>query len=335
MWSLTITFLLGLLQAAPVPPGSSWGSTTVGASPSAHPALVVPSQAASQYTLERISRTPAELRSYLRSFLPLFPSFTLDATTFQQWSDYAIAHPDEKTRFRPAPDDAPNLIVSYHPRYDDLMAFDLGLLRDRPDLTYGPEPVVPDEGIGETAARAKLEEVLVDLERAGLVEPGEFVAASARLSVWREVESRGEDKKAEWVVEYQYTMNRVVDGLDVIDAGLRIGISRHGLVSSFRKTDIMVMAQGRPSTFGVTLHEARTKLRESLSAQFPTASLVVVGERIGLGLRPEEERGTVTPAFIFDYVLRFPGDRTQPAAVSRKHLGRVSLETASYDQLLP
>ena len=333
MWSLTLTVLLGILQASSASQSGA-SSKPLAASPSTQRVLTVPTEAASAYTLTRNTRTSAELRAYLRSFLPLFPSFTLDDATFEQWSDYAVTHPDEKTRFRPAPDDAPSLVVAYHPRFDEIMAFDLGLLRDRPELTYS-EVAIPDVGIGEAKARQKMKEVIADLEDAGVIEDGDYSAASARLSVWREVESRGEKKKAEWVVEYQYTMNRVVDGLDLIDAGLRIGISRHGLVSSFRMTDVTVTAAGAPNTYDLTLDEARTRLRESRRLEFPAASLVVTGERIGLGLPPEQSQATIVPAFIFDYVLRFPGGRTEPASVSRKILGTISLDTEAYEQLLP
>lgn len=332
MWSLTITFLLGILQASSAGHGGS--ANPLAAPPSPQRVLTVPREASSTYTLTRHSRTSAELRTHLRSFLPLFPPFTLDETTFEQWSDYAVAHPDEKTRFRPAPGDAPNLIVAYHPRFDEIMAFDLGLLRDRPELTYN-EVAIPDEGIGEAKARERMKEVISDLEDAGVIEPGDYSAASARLSIWREVESRGEKRKAEWVVEYQYTMNRVVDGLDLVDAGLRIGISRHGLVSSFRMTDIEVTAGGTPNTYDLTLDEARTKLRENRRLEFPAASLVVTGERVGLGLPPEQSQATIVPAFIFDYVLRFPGGQTEPASVSRKILGTIALDTEAYEQLLP
>lgn len=332
MWSLTLTFLLGVLQAAPA--GQGTPSTPLTASTSPQRALTVPREAASAYTLTRNNRTSAQLQTHLRSFLPLFPAFTLDEDTFEQWSDYAVTHPDEKTRFRPAPGDAPNLIVAYHPRFDEIMAFDLGLLRDRPELTYN-EVAIPDVGIGEAKARQRMKDVIADLEDAGVIAPGDYSAASARLSIWREVESRGEKRKAEWVVEYQYTMNRVVDGLDIIDAGLRIGISRHGLVSSFRMTDITVVAAGPPNTYEVTLDDARTRLRESRRLEFPTAALVVTGERIGLGLSPEVNQATIVPAFIFDYVLRFPGGKNEPASVSRKILGKIPLDTEVYDQILP
>jgi hypothetical protein len=316
--------------------GPDGASSAVAADRSPTQQASVPSQeVAAQYRLERLSRTALELADRVRSVMPLFPGVNLDETTLKKWAKYAVEHPDEKVRFRPSPDDAPNVVVSYQARFDDLEVVDLGLQRARPDLQFGPEPAVLDVGFGEVNARSRMELYFLVMENEGIVSAGSYVTASAELGTWKEFESRGLDEVAEWVVEYQYTLNRVVDGLEVVDSGIRLGVSRNGGLSGFRMTDISVERDAPMQPFAATLEDARRELRTYERGKHPEALVAVDQERVGLVLRPDLDVGVVPPGFLFNYSLVFSDANGDTTAVSRQKLGRVSFVDDAYDQVFP
>lgn len=313
---------------------ASGAAADLGATPGVAQVSVPTEGVAGSYTLERLDRSEGDLADRVRSVMHLFPDVTLDEVALKKWAQYAVDHPEEKVRFRPAPDDAPNVVVSYQARYDDLEALDLGHVRARPDLVFGPKPPVLNEGLGEQTARARMEFVLGVMETEGLVPSGSFVPASAELGVWKEFESRAPNETAEWVVEYQYSMNRVVDGLQVLDAGIRIGISRSGALSSLRITDISVHPASPVQSFSMTIADARRDLVTYEEGLHPQARVVFEQERAALVLRPDKDTGTVPPGFVFNYALRFTASSGE-VSISRQKLGRVSFENGTYDQVFP
>jgi hypothetical protein len=176
-------------------------------------------------------------------------------------------------------------------------------------------------------------EALAALRGAGVLPEG-YLPASARLGLWREHESRGPEERAEWVMEYQYTMNRVVDGLDVIDAGVRIGINRDGEVSSIRVTDVDITAVPASPSDVVTMSAARESLIAAEREEHPEALVVIEHERLGVLLGPVQHTVIIPPSMVFNYSLRFE-DGLGPAAVSRQKIARVSFFSGEYVQIHP
>jgi hypothetical protein len=296
-------------------------------------AFAMPTWATREYRLTRIERSPDDIMARARSVLTLFSSAQPDDERLERWAEKVVSTPHEMLQFHPLPDAAPGVVVMYHPWEDDLMVMDVQQLQMTPTLDHGAEPVVPDEGIGEIAARSAMFDALATLERAGVL-PSGYSAASARLGVWRERESRGLDHLAEWIVEYQLTMNRIVDGLEVIDAGVRIGIHRSGGLSSIRVTDVEITPVSTTPSQSVTVSEAREALVAAEHGRFPDASLVIERERLGLLLGPRQETVLSAPCVVFDYSLRFEGG-LGPAAVSRQKIATVSLFSGLYAQVYP
>jgi hypothetical protein len=226
----------------------------------------------------------------------------------------------------------PGLVVMYHPWEDDLMVFDVERLQARPELEHGPEPVVVDEGVGEVAARQAMIGTLASLVAAGVL-PESYDPEAARLIHWRELEGRGPNLRAEWIVEYQYTMNRHVAGMEIIDAGIRIGIDREGQLSSVRLTDVEVVVQ-RETGLPLTVSQARDAFLAAEQARFPDASILVERERVGALLGPLEDDAVSTPCLVVNYSLRF-ADGPGPAAISRQKIATVSLVSGGYEQAYP
>lgn len=324
----SMTYLLVLVLVTSV---STPSSATVVRAP--EPAYATPAWATSRYRLSRIHRTTDDLMARTRLVLTLFSTAEPDAERLERWAEQALGLPSKTLQVHPLPDAAPGIVVMYHPWEDDLMVMDVRQLRMVPSLSHGAEPIVPDEGIGQVAARRAMAGVLATLEQGGVL-PNGYSPAAARLGIWRERESRGPDHVAEWIVEYQYTLNRIVDGLEVIDAGVRIGIHRDGGVSSIRVTDVDIAPVPASPSGMVTVSEARKSLIAAERGDLPEALVVIERERLGVLLGPNQDTVLSAPCVVFNYGLRFE-DGPGPAVVSRQKLATVSLFSGVYTQVYP
>lgn len=297
------------------------------------PASTAAAWSMSKYRLARIHRTPDDLMARTRLVLALFSTAEPDAERLERWAEQALDRPSRTLQVHPLPGAAPGVVVMYHPWEDDLMVMDVQQLRTRPALRLGAKPVVPDDGMGQAAARRSMSDVLAMLARRGVL-PSGYSPASARLGIWREYESRGPDRVAEWVVEYQYTMNRVVDGLEVVDAGVRIGIHRDGGVSSIRVTDVDITPVPIPASRPVTVFDARKLVIAAERSKLPEALVVIERERLGVLLGPNQETVLSAPCVVFNYGLRF-GAGSGAALASRQKIATVSLFSGEYTQVYP
>ena len=319
-----LTLLLAALPAA----GPSGLADSV---PLAH-GSEQPVSAAREVALSRVERSPADLVSRTQALISLFSEEAPDEDRALQWAEQSLSQPHRTLQFHPLPEALPGLVVMYHPWEDDLIAMDIERLQARPELEHGPAPVAANEGVGETAARGVMAQSLASLTLAGVL-PGGYDAGQARLGIWRELEGRGPDMKAEWIVEYQYTLNRSVAGLELVDAGIRIGIDRQGALSSVRVTDVEVQVQGE-GALPVTLSQAREAFLAAEQGRFPDASIFIERERVGTLLGPEEDGAVSAPCLVINYSLGFR-DGPGPAAISRQKIATVSLVSGSYDQVYP
>lgn len=298
-----------------------------------NPAAAAPGWATREYRLTRIERSSADLVTRARAVLTLFSTAEPDAERLDRWAERALGEPSKTLQVHPLPDAAPGVVVLYHPWEDDLMVMDVQRLRVMPRASHGPEPIIPDEGIGRDATHRTMLDVLTTLRGMGVL-PAGYSPASAHLGLWREHESRGPDRRAEWVMEYQYTMNRVVDGLEVIDAGIRIGIHRDGEVSSVRLTDIEVTSVLAPPSDVVTTSAARESLIAAEREEHAEASVVIEHERLGVLLGPDQHTVISPPSMVFNYGLRF-GNDPETTVVSRQKIAVISLFSGKHAQVYP
>lgn len=319
-----LALLLGVL-----PPASFPGRAAP--TPTAH-ADDAPIVAARQVQLRRIHRSPEDLVSRTQAVLTLFSHEPPDADRLARWAVQALERPHQTLQLHPLPEAMPGLVVMVHPWEDDLMIFDVERFQARPELEHGPEPVAVDEGVGDVAARQAMVGALASLVAADVLPDG-YDPDAARLGLWRELEGRGPGLRAEWIVEYQYTMNRHVAGLEVIDAGIRIGIDRRGELSSVRLTDVEVIVHGA-GKLPLTLSQAREAFLAAEQVRFPDASILIERERVGALLGPLEDAAAGAPCLVVNYSLRFE-DGPGPAAISRQKIATVSLVSGGYQQVYP
>lgn len=318
--SIVLAILPAAAMASPAGPGP------------AAPVDQEPVVAARQVQLSRIVRSPDDLALRTQSVLALFSTAAPEPDRLEQWAEQALANPHRTLQLHPLPDAAPGLVVLYHPWEDDLMVFDVERLSARPALHHGHPPVVANEGVGEVAAREAMAGTLASLVAAGVLPHG-YDANEAHLGRWREHEGRGPAREAEWIVEYQYTLNRSVAGLQLIDAGIRIGIDREGVLSSVRLTDVKVQATAEVE-LPLTVSEAREAFVAAEQSRFPGASILIEHERVGVLLGPDENETTRPPCLVINYSLRFE-DGPGPAAISRQKIATVFLSSGSYAQVHP
>ena len=324
---LLSTFLIASAPVVPSAAGAiSWTSSPV----------TISMTSASHYHVSRRQRTPDELVDRARDIIAVFSDATPNADRLDQWAHESLARePHRWLKVHPLPEDARGLVVMYQPLNDDLMIMDLDRLHRPPwPPNLGPEPVIPQLGIGEVAARGIMEDTVLDLQARGIIADG-FSPASARLGVYRERVRAGAEV-AEWVMEYQWTMNRIVDGIEFIDAGIRVGIHHDGGIASLRVTDVAIEpVEGSGQPLVLDAPGAREAFVDAEQAEYPSAFIHVARERMAIVLDPDQNSAILAPGLLFNYSLRFENPATGTASVSRQRLTTVSLTTGIVHEVFP
>ncbi len=323
------TLLLAVILSNPSTPSA--GVIVGPASPAA-----IALTKASQYNVSRHQRTDLELIDRATEVLQLFSSKTPDAALLEEWARTVLAQaPERWLKVHPLPDSEPGLVVMYQPLNDDLIVMDLIQLHRPPwPPTLGPEPVVPEEGVGELYARDVMRVTVLDLEARGVIPDG-FSTSTAELGVYRE-KARAGSESAAWNMEYQWTMNRVVDDIQVIDAGIRIGIHHEGRVSSIRITDVLVaLVPGSSSPIVHDTVSARELLTDKLTAQYPSASIHIEQERVAIILDANQSSAILTPSLLFNYSLGFLDTSSGTLSSSRQQLTSIPLTGGDGHNVFP
>lgn len=151
---------------------------TVLSNPSAPPAGVIVGPArpatitltkALQYQVTRHQRTDLELVDRGSEVIALFSAKTPNAQLLEEWARTVLTQaPELWLKVHPLPEEEPGLVVMYQPLNDDLIVMDLIQLHRPPwPPTLGPEPVVPEEGVGELYAREVMKDTVRNLEERG------------------------------------------------------------------------------------------------------------------------------------------------------------------------
>ena len=98
------------------------------------------------------------------------------------------------------------------------------------------------EGIGEKKAIEKMVECLDRLDDNKLLDKSNYDLNKVHVTYVRTGRgSRGEPEgKHEWIEEYQFAMNRQLDGIPVYGAFARIGVFRDGQISSINVADVEI-----------------------------------------------------------------------------------------------
>ncbi len=298
--------------------------------------LTVTPMTAKKYVVKRLRRTDTELAERAREILSLFSAAEPSVQLLESWSRTSLAQdPKRWLQVHPLPEKAPGLVVMYQPLNDDLIVMDLELLHRPPwPPVLGPEPVIPEVGIGEAAAQIEMEDTVTKLEELGVIPLG-FAPSSAEIGTYREKVQNGTESAA-WIMEYQWTMNRVVDGVEVVDAGIRIGVHHEGRVSTIRVTDVEITeVVGSEEPVVNDADRARQLFLDAVRAQHGAAAVHIEEERVAVVLDPDQSNATLSPGVLFNYSLRFTDPSTGDASVSRQQLTSVPLTEVDVHGVFP
>lgn len=164
----------------------------------------------------------------------------------------------------------PNTRVSHQPETDDLLLVNSAVADDHAEGL----------DIGEAAARRIFEDTVARLSRAGLDDAGGLDLSRTKVSRLRQ--GSGERGRADTlrshVKAYVFWAPRTVNGVEVMDSGMTIGVHRSGKLASIHSRGVLpgTVAAGRAAP------RARVASTDQLEAraqsEFPGASI----QRLGL-----------------------------------------------------
>lgn len=136
-----------------------------------------------------------------------------------------LVSPERLRDTRSAPFDDPQLQVSYKDQFDDVTVRDLSLL---PGEKPGPD-------VGEAVARGVAAKAIKSLVDAGLAVDGHFNPTEFATGHHRRGQYAGDGSAVQSsVVEYRFRALRKLNGIDVANSGVVVGVSPSGKVSSMR-----------------------------------------------------------------------------------------------------
>jgi hypothetical protein len=224
-------------------------------------------------------------------------------------------------RLRLAVPEAPWLELTYFADYDELRIVDV-------ELTHS---TAPKEELSQDEAVKRARRMFDELVRRQIVEERQFRWDSPDIaSTWvgsGPVDgSTPEEKKR---VEYRITVLRVLNGIEVANAGIRIGVHVSGRVSSLRLGGVSISSRvkgdidepsgkGRWSKRHVVTEDLKTRFERDVGARGNTR----IAWAREMYVMPENKRtAIVAPMYVVSYSLAAPTDDDQVAVSRRKTIG--------------
>lgn len=301
------------------------GNAAATTGPAEHAGIDGPREAAftttgTRFRIVRTSRNAAQIVSRANAAVAAFGNAVqLEQDSLTTLANAAVASPTKMIWVRPVMGDD-FVAMGYRQREDELQLINTYYL----DLMPSSFPLTASDDVGETAARALMEDAVAALIAAGFVR-SQLASSSPKVSYLREQHHDGTTLRS-WVTEYQFTMTFAQGNSAFPDIGLTIGVHRKGVISSIHATEATVTNLGTVST-PVSLTQAEAALQASLASSFPEASYRRIASRQGVLLRPTLTSESIDPSGIFNYALAFPG------GISRQRISRVSLVTGAIQHL--
>jgi hypothetical protein len=210
--------------------------------------------------------------------------------------------------------DVPDIIIRYTPQADDTRVLNLELTSD----PFGMD-------IGEDLAREAMQTYFRRLAERGLIDPSHYDLKKVRAGHTRSASgSKLGSERLEWVEEYRFTLLRQLNGIDVANAGITIGVHPTGQLSSVRLGGVEVESVGEgdsesPTAQGGTREVlvSKSEIANRFNAEVPfNAHAQVSNERL-MYVMPEEAReAVVEPMYVYTYSLEV--DLGGATSISRK-----------------
>lgn len=240
-----------------------------------------------QLRLSRPNRSADELARRLVGVLYAMELEIEEAHAFE-WADTAMSAKGGADPSISEP--SPGLVVVYDSELDDLMVVNTLLLDAHTRMATN---VVPWKD-ARRAARA-----LVDQ---GIVDPSLSLDLADVAFVRSGVEGP-DGAHEEWVDEVLFEVNERVQGITLVDAGIRIGVTPTGGISSMRITEIEVEHVGAV-TVGTTTEAIQGTFAEYLvSTALPFESVQISMRRLLYLLEPDVATAIVDPRYLIAYSI--------------------------------
>jgi hypothetical protein len=185
----------------------------------------------------------------------------------------------------------PGVVVSYDGQLDDMEVVNVELL-DAPT----------DHGADDDALVAVAQRVASELAAAGVVELS-LAATAYDVTTIRSGLGGPNGEHEEWVDEILFDLAHQVEGIPLADAGLRIGVTPAGTVSSVKVVGAIVEQAGR-----VTVSSTVDELEDAFAAHVAGFGLVVesvyVSRRLPMYVLYQDVTfGIVEPRYVIVYTV--------------------------------
>ena len=242
-------------------------------------------------------------------------------TGVEQRNVTAVKAPSTDRRMSFTAREAPELEILYLADYDELRIVDTELAAS----------IAPERELTQAQALEIARKVFDDLARRKALEPRDYDWKNADIaSTWVGRGSRANPGAERKRVEYRITLRRTLNGIEVANAGLRIGVHMSGRISTLRLGGVSVAARrsgdaeepagkGRWLTAGTTLQDVSARFeREAV----PAGARPAVAWAKVMYVMPENRRSAVVePMYVVSYALQIPSDEGATVVSRRKTVG--------------
>lgn len=275
------------------------------------------------------ARLPDRLASYKMTWAsPKAPAVAERAramaaamTGNEQRNVTAVKAPSGDRRMSFTAREAPGLEIVYLADYDEMRIVDTELA-----ASIAPERELTQEQALDIARKA-----FDDLARRKALEPRDYDWKNADIaSTWVGRGSRANPGAERKRVEYRVTLRRMLNGIEVANAGIRIAVHMSGRVSALRLGGVTIVSRrsgdieepagkGRWLDAGTTLQDVSARFeREAV----PAGARPAVAWSKVMYVMPENKRSAVVePMYVVSYALQYPSDDGATVVSRRKTVG--------------
>jgi hypothetical protein len=248
-----------------------------------------------------------------------------EAVTGQQVRRPAVAAPgaskSSSGRLRLTVPEAPELSIVYLPDVAELRIVD----RERATITAPEREIAQDEAVklAKAAFDQLAERKVIDARHYNWDKPDVG-------STWAVSGARGSASLERKRIEYRITVRRTINGIELANAGVRIGVHVGGRVSAIRFGGVRVTSRISGNVEGPTGSGRwldRKVENDALQARFerevvpPNVKAKVAWSRV-MYVMPENRRNAVVqPMYVVSYSLEAPADDGEVAISRRKTVG--------------
>lgn len=187
----------------------------------------------------------------------------------------------------------------------------------------------PARDVGEKGALEAAEELLKRLGEAGVIDPRLFESSAVQIG-YKMVGAGavGKTVKPGRIVEYRFTYRPRLRGIEMANAGLRLGILASGELASMRVGGVTPAGEWRDGRLTSTVEDARRKVRvgvDELMRRFyesvpKGAEPQIAWSRVMYAMPEGAKRALVEPMLLVSYSLRTEADG-EPVVSRRKTIG--------------